>query len=107
MGLREVTVNEFQYSMLQHCTTSHKQGRPLGEASEALAPGADKAVTNWPHVNTQHSSMVISSFANETSRKGMFLTVLALAYSDVFWCSHMYIHVMLYVYCCKYCWLPP
>jgi hypothetical protein len=28
------------------------------------------------------------------------LVVLALAYSDVFWCLHMYIHVMLYVYCC-------
>jgi hypothetical protein len=35
------------------------------------------------------------------------LVVMALAYSDVFWCLHMYIHVMLYVYCCKYCWLPP
>jgi hypothetical protein len=35
------------------------------------------------------------------------LVVLVLAYSDVFWCLHMYIHVMLYVYCCKYCWLPP
>jgi hypothetical protein len=52
---------------------------------------------------------VISSLANEKSRKGNFfnLVVLALAYSVVFWCLHMYIHVMLYVYCCKYClWLP-
>jgi hypothetical protein len=30
------------------------------------------------------------------------LVVLALAYSDVFWCLHMYIHVMVYVYFCKY-----
>jgi hypothetical protein len=29
------------------------------------------------------------------------LVVLALAYSDVFWCLHMYILIMLYVYCCK------
>jgi hypothetical protein len=29
------------------------------------------------------------------------LVVLALAYSDVFWYLHMYIHVILYVYCCK------
>jgi hypothetical protein len=52
---------------------------------------------------------VISSFANEKSRKGFFfnLVLLALAYSDVFWCLHMYIHVMFYVYCCKYCLLPP
>jgi hypothetical protein len=44
--------------------------------------------------------MVISSFANEKSRKGFFvnLVVLALAYSDVFWCLHMYVHVMLYVF---------
>jgi hypothetical protein len=35
------------------------------------------------------------------------LVVLALAYSDVFWCLDMYIQVMLYVYCCKYCLLPP
>jgi hypothetical protein len=35
------------------------------------------------------------------------LVVLALAYSYVFWCSHMYIHVMLDVYCCKCCLFPP
>jgi hypothetical protein len=40
---------------------------------------------------------VISSFANEKSRKGFFLNlvVLALDYTDVLWCLHMYIHVML------------
>jgi hypothetical protein len=53
--------------------------------------------------------MVISSFANEVLQRIFFfnLVVLALAYSDVFWCLHMYIHVMLYVYCCKHCLLPP
>jgi hypothetical protein len=35
------------------------------------------------------------------------LVVLALAYSDVFWRLHTYIHVMLYVYFCKYSLLPP
>jgi hypothetical protein len=35
---------------------------------------------------------VVPSFANEKNRKGIFfyLVVLALAYSDVFWCLHMY-----------------
>jgi hypothetical protein len=31
---------------------------PLGAASGALAPGAEKAVTDRPHVNTQHCSML-------------------------------------------------
>jgi hypothetical protein len=41
--------------------------------------------------------VVISSLANEKSRKGFFfnLVVLALAYSDVFWCLHVYLRYTL------------
>jgi hypothetical protein len=44
-------------------------------------------------------------FANEKSRKRFLfnLVLLALAYCYVFWYLDMYIHVILYVYCCKYC----
>jgi hypothetical protein len=79
----------------------------LGGASGALAPGADFEGAPKRQSPTGHT-MVISSFANKKVAKNFFyLVVLALAYSDVFWCLHMYIHVMLYVYCCKYCCLPP
>jgi hypothetical protein len=92
-----------------------KQGRPLGGASGALAPGADfegapkrrsltghmliRSTVAWwfPHLQTKR---VAKDFLFN-------LVVLALDYCDVFWCLHMYIHVILYVYCCKYCWLPP
>jgi hypothetical protein len=90
------------------------QGRPLGGASGALAPGPDfegapKRRSPTGHTLIRSTVVVISSFANEKSRKGFFfnLAVLVVAYCDVFWCLHMYIHVMLYVYCCKYCLLPP
>jgi hypothetical protein len=68
------------WRMLAGLDPGSRQGRPLGGASGALAPGADfegapkKAVTDRPHVNTYHCSMVISSFANEKSHKGMFLS---------------------------------
>jgi hypothetical protein len=40
-----------------------------------LRGGAEKAVTDRPHVNTKHFSMVISSFANEKSRKGFLFLI--------------------------------
>jgi hypothetical protein len=84
----------------------------LGGASGALAPGADfegalkrlsptghmliRSTVAWrfPHFKTKR--VVNDFFFN--------LAVSALAYSDVFWCLHMYIYIMLFVYCCKYCW---
>jgi hypothetical protein len=91
------------------------QGRPLVGASGALAPGADFEGAPKRQSPTGHTlirSTVAWWFPHlQTKRvaKDYFfnLVVLALAYSDVFWCLHMYIHVMLYVYCCKYCLLPP
>jgi hypothetical protein len=94
---------------------SHRQCRPLGGASGALAPGADFegapksrsptghtlicSTVAWRFPHLQKKRVVKDCFFNSV--------VLALAYSDVFWCLHMYIHVMLYVYYCKYCWLLP
>jgi hypothetical protein len=87
------------------------QGRPLGGASGALAPGADFEGAPKRRSPTGHTliRMVISSFANEKSRKGFFFKFGCIGFSlfYVFLCLHMYIHVILYVYCCKYCWLPP
>jgi hypothetical protein len=44
-----------------------------------LRGGAKKVVTDRRHVNTQHCSMVISSFANEKSCKEFFLNLIILA----------------------------
>jgi hypothetical protein len=68
-----------------------------------LRGGAEKAVTDRPHVNTKHFMLkcfVLTWFPHlQTKRfaKDFFfnLVVLVLAYSDVFWRLHMYIHVML------------
>jgi hypothetical protein len=57
----------FERSILRYCEVTlqcayaDSQGRPLGGASGALAPGADfeggaeKVVTDRPHVNIAHS----------------------------------------------------
>jgi hypothetical protein len=47
------------------------QGRPLGGASGALVPGADFEGALKRQSPTGHT-MVISSFANDKSRKGFF-----------------------------------
>jgi hypothetical protein len=104
------------WNRLCFSVTSYAQGRPLGGASGALAPGADFEGAPKRRSPTGHTlirSTVVWLFPHlQTKRvaKEFFLknlVVLALVYSDVFWCLHMYIQVMLYVYCCKYCWLPP
>jgi hypothetical protein len=76
----------------------------LGGVSGALAPGTDfegapkrwsatghtliRSTVAWPFPHLQ-TKRVAKDFFN--------LVVLALAYSDVFWRIHMYIHGMLYV----------
>jgi hypothetical protein len=87
-----------------------RQGRPLGGASGAFAPGADFEGVPRRRSTTSHT-LIRSTVAwwfphlqTERVAKDFFfnLVVLALAYSDVFWWLHMFFHVMLHVYFCKY-----
>jgi hypothetical protein len=55
-----------------------------------LRGGAKKAVTDWPHVNTQHCSMVISSFANEKSRKEFLFLIWLYWFWPIVMCFGVY-----------------
>jgi hypothetical protein len=50
---------------------TRKQGRPLGGASGALAPGADFEGVQKRHSPTSHT-LIRSTVANEKSLKGFF-----------------------------------
>jgi hypothetical protein len=71
---------------------AYNQGRPVGGASGALAPGADFEGAPQRRSQTGHKlirSTVAWRFKRKESQRNFFffnLVVLPLAYSDVFWC---------------------
>jgi hypothetical protein len=81
----------------------HAQGRPLGGASVALAPAAEFEGAPKRRSPTGHTlirSTVAWWFPHLQTKKvaknlKKNLIVLALAYCEVFWCLHMYIHDIL------------